>query len=257
MADDERSIVRVENPDGAGPFVIVCDHASHRLPPEYGSLGASEGDLVSHIAWDPGALPVSRALSAMLDAPLLWPDVSRLVVDCNRDPKAPDLIVAESEGRAVPGNRDVDATERLRRLSLVHDPYHRAIEQCLERRRAAGRPGGLVAVHSFTPVYRGRSRPWQIGIVFDDDRRLADPLIARLAPDPALSVGINQPYSPADRVYYTLTRHARPRGLPAVMIEIRNDLIADAAGQDAWAGRLGAILASLSGMVSGTADAVA
>jgi predicted N-formylglutamate amidohydrolase len=256
MADDERSIVRVENPDGAGPFVIVCDHASRRLPSEYGSLGASDENLVSHIAWDPGALPVSRSLSAMLDAPLLWPDVSRLIVDCNRDPDAPDLIVAESEGRAVPGNRDLDASERLRRLALAHDPYHRAIERCLDGRRAAGRPSALVAVHSFTPVYGGRSRPWQVGIVFDDDRRLADALVARLAADPALTVGVNQPYSPADRVYYTVTRHARPRGLPAVMIEIRNDVIADEAGQAAWADRLGAILASRTGIVSEAADAV-
>lgn len=257
MADDDRGSLHVENPDGAGPFVIVCDHASNRLPAAYGTLGLPPEDRVSHIAWDPGALPVSRALSAMLDAPLLWPEVSRLVVDCNRDPDAPDLIVEASDGRAVPGNRDVEAAERLRRLALVHGPYHRAVERCLDARRAAGGPTGLVAIHSFTPVYGGRSRPWQVGIVCDDDRRLADPIIARLQADTALSVGVNQPYSPADRVYYTLTRHARPRGLPAVMIEIRNDVVADEAGQRAWADRLGAILASLSGIVSGTTDAAA
>ena len=257
MADEGRNPVRTENPDGAGPFVIVCDHASNRLPREYDTLGLSSDALLSHIAWDPGALPVSRALSAMLDAPLLWPDVSRLIVDCNRDPGAPDLIVAESEGRAVPGNREVDEGERVHRLAAVHVPYHHAIAALLEGRAAAGRATAMVAVHSFTPVYLGQTRPWDIGIVFDDDRRLSDPLIAALGRDPGLTVGVNEPYSPADRVYYTLTRHARPRGLPAVMIEIRNDLIADAAGQKAWADRLGAILASLSPMVLGGADAAA
>jgi predicted N-formylglutamate amidohydrolase len=255
MADEGRNPVRTENPDGAGPFVIVCDHASNRLPREYDALGLSSDALLSHIAWDPGALPVSRALSAMLDAPLLWPDASRLIVDCNRDPGAPDLIVAESEGRAVPGNRDVGGGERVRRIGAVHVPYHNAIDRCLESR--TGRATAVVAVHSFNPVYLGRSRPWQIGIVFDDDRRLSDPLIAALGADPTLDVGVNQPYSPDDRVYYTVTRHARPRGLPAVMIEIRNDLIADAAGQKAWAGRLGVILASLSPVVLGGADAAA
>lgn len=255
MADEGRTIVHEENPDGAGPFVVVCDHASNRLSPEYQSLGLPADVLLSHIAWDPGALPVSRMLSAQLDAPLLWPDASRLLVDCNRDPGAPDLIVAESEGRVVPGNRDVGERERAWRLGAIHTPYHYAIDRCIDRRLAVGRATAVVAVHSFTSVYLGRSRPWDIGIVFDDDRRLSDPLIAVLRADPALTVGVNEPYSPADRVYYTLSRHARPRRLPAVMIEIRNDLIAGETGQKAWADRLGAILASLSSIVSGTADA--
>jgi predicted N-formylglutamate amidohydrolase len=255
MADESRSGVHEDNAGGAGPFVIVCDHASNRMPPGYGSLGLAPDALLSHIAWDPGALPVSRRLSRMLDAPLLWPDVSRLIVDCNRDPDAPDLIAAESEGRRIPGNRDVGEGERIRRLGAVHVPYHHAIDACLARRGDAGRMTGLVAVHSFTPVYLGRQRPWQIGIVFDDDRRLADPMVRALKADPALSVGVNEPYSPADRVYYTCTRHARARGLPTVMIEIRNDQIADEEGQDAWADRLGAILASLAPVVRGAADA--
>ena len=255
MAEDNRSPVHEENRGGAGPFVIVCDHASNFIPPRYDSLGLSGESLHAHIAWDPGALGVSRRLSAVLDAPLLWPDTSRLVVDCNRDPDAPDLIAAESEGRPVPGNLSVDEAERLHRLASVHVPYHLAIERLLDERAAAGRATALVAVHSFTPVYLGVSRPWEIGIVFDDDRRLSDPLVAALQDDPALTVGSNQPYGPGDRVYYTVTRHARARGLPGVMIEIRNDVIAGGAAEVAWADRLGAILASLSAIVSGEADA--
>jgi predicted N-formylglutamate amidohydrolase len=132
--------------------------------------------------------------------------------------------------------------ERSRRLANIHAPFHDAIDACLTRRMSSGRPTALVAIHSFTPVYFGKARPWQIGILFDDDRRLADLLIGGLEADSALTVGINQPYSPADGVYYTLGRHARPWGLPAAMIEIRNDEIGNAAGQQGWASRLGDIL---------------
>ena len=206
------------------------------------SFGFAEDALQTHIAWDPGALAVARLLSARLDAPLFWPDASRLIIDCNRAPDASSLIVFESEGRLVPANRGLSEKERSRRLDRIHAPYHDAIDGCLERRMAAGRPTALIAIHSFTPVYFGKARPWQIGILFDDNRRLADLLIRELKTDPLLNIGINQPYSPADGVYYTLSRHAGPRGLHAVMIEIRNDEIGDAAGQQGWAYRLADIL---------------
>jgi predicted N-formylglutamate amidohydrolase len=242
MRDASRNAVVVENPDGAGPFVIVCDHASNRIPEEYQSFGFAEDALQTHIAWDPGALAVARFLSARLDAPLLWPDVSRLVIDCNRPPDASSLIGVESEGRPVPANRALNEAERSRRLDRIHTPYHAAIDACLERRLAARLTTALIAIHSFTPVYLGRARPWQVGIVFDEDRRVADLLIHGLSADPALSVGINEPYAPADLVYYTVARHAGRWGLPAAMIEIRNDEIGDEVGQRSWADRLAKIL---------------
>ena len=242
MSVEHRSPVVVENPEGAGPFVIVCDHASNRIPDEYQSFGFAEDVLATHIAWDPGALVVSRRLSVLLDAPLLWPDVSRLVIDCNRPVDAASLIVIESEGRPVPANRDLSEAQRAKRIQRVHAPYHEAIDACLKRRLAAGVEPALIAIHSFTPVYLGKSRPWEIGIVFGDDRRLADDFIHGLQADPALTVGINQPYAPADQVYYTVERHAGQWGLPAVMIEIRNDEIGDAEGQRGWADRLADIL---------------
>jgi predicted N-formylglutamate amidohydrolase len=238
MRDASRNVVVVENPDGAGPLVIVCDHASNRIPEEYQSFGFAEDALQTHIAWDPGALAVARLLSARLDAPLLWPDVSRLVIDCNRAPDASSLIVVESEGRPVPANRVVGEEERTRRLDRIHAPYHAAIDACLRRRVAAKLPTALIAIHSFTPVYLGRVRPWQVGIVFEEDRRIADRLIGGLRADPALNVGVNEPYAPADHVYYTVARHAGQWGLPAAMIEIRNDEIGDEAGQRSWADRL-------------------
>jgi predicted N-formylglutamate amidohydrolase len=238
----ERGLIVTENPDGPGPFVFVCDHASNRIPDAYMSFGFAEDALLTHIAWDPGALGVARRLAMRFDGPLFWPDASRLIIDCNRVPTATSLIVSESEGRPVPANFGLTEAERSRRLEQIHVPYHAAIDACLERRLARRQPTALVAVHSYTPIYLGKPRPWQVGIVFGEDRRLADLLIRELEADPALSVGINQPYSPGDQVYYTVERHAGARGLPAVMIEIRNDEIGDRAGERSWADRLAYIL---------------
>jgi predicted N-formylglutamate amidohydrolase len=239
---DPDTLIIVENGAGAGPFVLLCDHASNRIPDEYHSFGFTADQLGLHVAWDPGALAVARLLSARLDAPLFWPDVSRLVIDCNRPLDAASLVVVESEGRAVPANLGLSTAERARRIERIHAPYHDAIDACLVRRHASGLATILVAIHSFTPVYLGKARRWQVGIVFDEDDRMANALISGLAADPALTVGINEPYAPADLVYYTVSRHARPHGLPAAMIEIRNDEIADAEGQKAWADRLTDIL---------------
>jgi predicted N-formylglutamate amidohydrolase len=237
--------------------VILCDHASNRIPEAYQSFGFAEDALQTHIAWDPGALAVARLLSVKLDAPLFWPDASRLIIDCNRAPDASSLIVTESEGRPVPANRVLSEQERSRRLDFIHAPYHDAIDGCLDRRMADRRPTALIAIHSYTPVYFGKARPWQVGILFDDDRRIADLLIGGLKADPALTVGINQPYSPADGVYYTLSRHAGPRGLPAVMIEIRNDEIGDEAGKLSWADRLAKIFVAVEPRLVGASHVAA
>lgn len=242
MSDRAYEPVVVENPDGSGPFVIVCDHASNRIPEQYASFGYDADALSTHIAWDPGALAVARLLSGELDAPLIWPDVSRLVIDCNRAADVASLIVTESEGRQVPANHGLSDEERTRRLDTIHGAYHAAIEACLAQRRASHLQTMLIAIHSYTPVFLGQARPWQVGMIFDDDRRLADHLVSGLKADPALTVGINEPYSPADNVYYTVARHSRPRDLPAAMIEIRNDEIGDDAGQRRWADRLANIL---------------
>jgi predicted N-formylglutamate amidohydrolase len=255
MTDGASEPVVVENPDGSGPFVILCDHASNRIPEDYASFGFDEDSLQTHIAWDPGALAVARLLSAELDAPLIWPDVSRLVIDCNRAPGVASLIVMESEGRPVPANRGLSASERERRLGRIHAPYHSAIETCLARRRKSRLPTILIAVHSYTPVFLGKARPWEVGILFDDDRRLADFLIGGLKADPALTVGMNEPYSPADHVYYTVGRHAQPHGLPAAMIEIRNDEIGDETGQRLWANRLTRLLTAAERSFAGASHA--
>lgn len=236
---------KVTNRRGAGPFVIVCDHASNFVPEEYGTLGLDPAELTRHIAWDPGALPVSQRMATMLDAPLVESCVSRLIIDCNRPLDAPDLIWEVSETTAIPGNSKLGADERARRIALAHRPYHDLIEEVIAERSRTGHLSALVAVHSFTPIYNSVARPWQVGIIHDDDTRLSEPMVSALRQIPGLSVGVNQPYSPADRVYYTLERHARSRGLPCVMIEIRNDEISGEAGQRKWGELLAGLLASL------------
>jgi predicted N-formylglutamate amidohydrolase len=240
---DNWNPVRVSNPDGASQFVILCDHASNHIPDGFGTLGLDPDDLQKHIAWDPGALGVSRAMSRELDAPLVESCVSRLIIDCNRPLDAPDLVPSLSEVTTIPGNVSLDEAAKLQRVALSHRPYHAAIEQLADARAGKGLPEPIyVAVHSYTPVYRGVTRPWHIGIIHDDDDRVAAPLIAALRALSEFNVGINEPYSPADRVYYTLERHASAFGLPAVMIEIRNDLITTAQEEQAWGVMLSGLL---------------
>jgi predicted N-formylglutamate amidohydrolase len=239
--------VKVTNRHGSSRYVIVCDHASNFIPQEYGTLGLEPAALTRHIAWDPGALPVAQRLAAALDAPLVESCISRLVIDCNRPLDAPDLMVAVtvSEKTVIPGNQGLSLKEREARIALSWQPFHDTIEALVEARLAAGQPTWLISVHSFTPMFKGIWRPWHIGIIHDADTRLATPLIAALKRLDGVTVGINEPYSPADRVYYTLERHARSRGLPCAMIEIRNDEISEERDQLLWGGRLGDILAGL------------
>jgi predicted N-formylglutamate amidohydrolase len=230
--------VGITNPDGGSRWVLTCDHASNFLPAEYGTLGLPAGELSRHIAWDPGALPVARLLAEALDAVLVESSVSRLVIDCNRPLDAGNLICETSEGTAIPGNVGLTQEQRQARIDLAWRPFHDTIDKVVEERLAGGRETFLVSIHSFTPVYFGKKRPWHVGVIHDEDTRLAAPLIAALEAQDGLTVGVNEPYSPADRVYFTLEKHARRRGLPCVMIEIRNDEIADEAGQARWADRL-------------------
>ncbi|GAA4119846.1 N-formylglutamate amidohydrolase [Aminobacter aganoensis] len=237
--------VRVTNRDGRSPYVILCDHASNHLPASVGTLGLDAAEMLRHIAWDPGALPVSQRVAEGLDATLVESCVSRLAIDCNRPLGAPDLIPEISETTIIPGNAELSATQRQARIALSWQPFHDAIDDIVSERRREGRETRLVSVHSFTPVYKGVSRPWHIGIIHDEDSRLAAPLVTALQQLDGVTVGVNEPYSPADRVYFTLEHHGRSRGLPCAMIEIRNDEISAPAGQRRWADLLTGIFAEL------------
>ncbi len=226
--------VSVDQREGAGQFLIVCDHASNHMPAEFGGLGLEAADLARHIAWDPGALAVSRRMSKNLHAPLVRSNASRLLIDCNRPLDAPDLIAGFSESTVIPGNADLSQIKRQERIDRFYTPFHDAIEDTLKPRLFRGQRPGLIAVHSFNPVYRGVQRPWEIGIIHDEDSAWALGMVERIRAQTNFTVGVNEPYSPKDRVYFTLERHARSRGLPAVMIEVRNDEIANEKQQAYW-----------------------
>lgn len=217
--------VDVWNATGSGEVLVLCEHASNHIPARYEGLGLSEEDRISHAAWDPGALAVAKGLSAALDAPLVASCVSRLVYDCNRPPEAPSAMPAKSELIEVPGNRNLDAAARAERVATVYDPFCAAVAKVIADRKAAGRETMLVTIHSFTPVYYGSPRSVEIGILHDDDTRLADAMLDAAPALPHRQVERNAPYGPQDGVTHSLVLHGQDNGLANVMIEIRNDLL--------------------------------
>jgi predicted N-formylglutamate amidohydrolase len=236
LGPDEPPPVELVNAGGRSSAVLVCDHAANRVPRRLGMLGLDAVQLADHIGWDPGAGDVARQLSAHLDAPLVLSGYSRLVIDCNRPLRNTESIAEQSDSVPVPGNRGLSAEERERRVTALFWPYHDAIDRLLDGR--IRRPSLLLSIHSFTPVLNGRPRPWHIGISHWRDRRLAALMLGILARSGEFTVGDNAPYPIDDDVDYTIPVHGEGRGLPSVMIEIRQDGIRTAAGATAWAARL-------------------
>jgi predicted N-formylglutamate amidohydrolase len=234
--------VLVERAAAPSPFFVTCDHASNRLPAQLGDLGVTEADRARHIAWDIGALAVARGLSAALDATLVASGYSRLVMDMNRPLHREDSCPLSSETTPVPGNADLSVEARDARRRALFEPYHAAITELLDARRACGQSTLLVAVHSFTPVYRGRARPWEIALLSNRDRRVADLLMQALRREPGLEIGDNIPYRLTDEGDYGVPVHGEQRGLPHVLIELRQDEVASAGGQRAWVARLAPLL---------------
>jgi predicted N-formylglutamate amidohydrolase len=219
------------------PFFLVCDHAGRALPRSLGSLGVPEEELRRHIAWDVGSARVTRRLAALLESTAVLQTYSRLAIDCNRPLDAPDSIVTESEDTTIPGNRDLTVAERTRRGRAIFEPYHQRIRAELDARDDRQESSVLVAIHSFTPVFRGIGRPWHVGILYNRDARLAAQLLALFRLDETLVVGDNQPYAANELTDYSLVEHGEHRKIACVEIEIRQDLIANDAGQEAWARR--------------------
>ncbi|RMD48515.1 MAG: N-formylglutamate amidohydrolase [Alphaproteobacteria bacterium] len=228
--------VEVIGEPGSAPVVLAVDHASPELPRALGDLGLDPAHRRAHAAWDPGALALARAIARRLGAPVVASRYSRLVHDVNRPPASPEAMPAEVEGIPVPGNRDLGEAERAARAEALYAPFHRAIDDALAAAEARHGRAALVTVHSFTPSWHGRPRAVEIGILHDADARLAEALLARLAEAmPGRRIARNRPYGPEDGVTHTLRVHALPRGLPNVMIEVRNDLLATEAGIEAVA----------------------
>jgi predicted N-formylglutamate amidohydrolase len=227
--------VDIVRPDGEPSLILLCDHASNAIPPDIGDLGLDPADMARHIAWDLGARGLTLSLSDLFEAPAILSRYSRLVIDPNRGEDDPTLIMRLYDGSVIPGNRHVDGAERDRRIAAYHRPYHAAIEAAIDRALAQGVTPRLVSIHSFTPQLRGRTpRPWHVGVLWAGDDRLAAPILAGLRAEDELVVGDNEPYS-GHLEGDCLWRHGIARGLPHVLIEVRNDLIGDGAGQAAWA----------------------
>jgi predicted N-formylglutamate amidohydrolase len=236
LAPDESPPFEQVNPAGTSAVVLVCDHASNRIPRVLGNLGLGPEQLARHIAWDPGAAAVARGLCARLDAPLVLAGWSRLVIDLNRPLASPESIPEVSDTVRIPGNLGLTTAARALRVSALFDPYHRAVAALLDAR--ASKPTVLLSIHSFTPMLGDQARPWHVGIACGADRRLADPLVRALRRHGDLSVGDNEPYDVDHRYDFTLPMHGEGRGIRHAMIEIRQDQLDSAAGIEAWVARL-------------------
>jgi predicted N-formylglutamate amidohydrolase len=242
LQDDEASPVRVLREHASSDLFLTADHAGRSIPRSLGRLGVSESELDRHIGWDIGIAAITERLSATLDATAVLQTYSRLVIDCNRDPSVPSSIPEISEATPIPGNVGLSEDQRAARRDAIFAPYHARIEALLNARRDAGRRTVYVAMHSFTPVFKGESRGMQVGILYNRDNRLALILMDLLRAEGDLTVGDNAPYAVSDITDYGVPVHAEKRGLAHVEIEIRQDLITDEAGQTAWAERFARLL---------------
>ena len=242
LAADEPAPVNVYRAEAASPLFLVADHAGNLLPRALGRLGLDEAECRRHIAWDIGIGGLGSILADALDATLIRQNYSRLVIDCNRPPGTPTSIPQISELTRIPGNEGLSQAHKKARANEIFWPYHRRIEAELNRRRAAGRPTALIALHSFTPAFKGVARPWHAAVLYHRDPRLSHAIAALLKAEAGLVIGDNEPYSVSDTTDYTIPVHGERRSLPHCLIEMRQDLIADEAGQRAWALRLARLL---------------
>jgi len=242
LSADDPPPFTVEQPDGTSDFVLICDHAGRAIPKRLGSLGLTEAELETHIAWDLGIAGVSRALARRLDAFLITQTYSRLVIDCNRPPNSPQSIVTISERTTIAANESLAAEERQQRAREIFQPYHERIVAELDRRSALGRRSIVVTMHSFTPVYLGEPRALHCGVLYLHETRLAHQVLRLLREDAELLVGENAPYAATAATDYALVVHGEQRGLHCVELELRQDLIATPADHERWAERLEHVL---------------
>lgn len=240
---DEPPAYEIVNEHASGGMVLVCDHASNRIPRRLGSLGLTDDQLASHIAWDPGAAEVARRLAPLVDAPLVLSNYSRLVIDCNRPLVSPQSIAEQSAEIPVPGNVGLSVEARAARAEALFHPYQQAIAGILAAR--GSRTRWLLAIHSFTPVWAGQPRPWPISVAHGRDRALAASMLAGLRSTGDFLIGDNEPYSIGREFDYTVPVHGEDRGLACAMIEIRQDGLTTATDAALWADRLAVAIRDL------------
>ncbi len=230
--------VVVLNETGTSDIVFICEHASNHMPASFGKLGLPDSDLERHIAWDIGAEAVTRGLSERLNAVCFLGTYSRLLIDLNRPIDSETCIPVRSESTVIPGNIDISADDRTQRVKRIFHPFHDRIVKHLDKRLHEGKKTTIVAIHSFTPTFLGNKRQWHAGILFNQSRQLANRMISALRYDGTLSVEANVPYVIDRRDDYAIPVHGEDRGLDAILVEIRQDLIHTVPGQMEWADRI-------------------
>jgi predicted N-formylglutamate amidohydrolase len=242
LSEDDPPVFLIEHAKGSSAFVLTCDHAGREIPHKLAGLGLSEHDRSTHVAWDLGVAELGRRLSARLDAFLIMHNYSRLVIDANRPPGAPDSIPTLCERTRIAANEGLSSSDARKRFEEVFHPYHQRIRDELDARSARACASVLVALHSFTPVYMDEGRRWHVGVLYGRDPRLGRLVRDGLSSDGTLIVGDNQPYSVSDASDYTIIAHGEQRGIPHVELEIRQNLLESESDVQSWAGRLGGVL---------------
>ncbi len=225
-------------------LLIICDHATNLLPPEYGTLGLDGTQLNRHIGYDIGALAVALGIGQRLRATVISSRFSRLLIDPNRGKDDPTLIMQLSDGAIVPGNLALDEPERAKRIAAYYNPYHATIAAETGAMLSRGIVPVIVSIHSFTEAWRGVLRKWHGAVLWDKDPRVAVPLLRELRTRTGFEIGDNEPYSGHLR-NDSIFRHSTLGGLPSVLVEIRQDLIREAKGQHEWDALLADCLAAI------------
>ncbi|MCF8468848.1 MAG: N-formylglutamate amidohydrolase [Sneathiella sp.] len=251
MTETKPPIFEIEYADSPNPLLLTVDHASRYIPQSYDNLGLEDPAVLHrHIAWDIGIEDVSRRLADKLKATTIFAGFSRLLLDANRYPDNPAVTPAVSDGVEIPANQRITETEKSRRLETWFKPYHAAITELVEKKAAAHAEPLLISMHSFTPVMNDFERPWHIGVLWDEDPRIALPLLDILRRNSSIVVGDNEPYSAREPLGYTMNEHGMKRGIPNVAIEIRQDLIDTHQGAEKWASIMADALRQLDGMAA-------
>ena len=233
------------NREGGAAILFLCDHASNHVPGQLDGLGLDPANLRRHIAWDIGAAELAKTLARRLDGPAILAGFSRLVIDNNRGPDDPTSVPEISDGVIIPGNRRLTEAERSARSEAIFEPYHAMIDEKIDVLLATGKPPVVLSIHSFTPIMRGKERPWHVSVLWQSDPRLPQALLRRLRTTPGVCAGDNVPYSARDGYGYTVECHAETRGLAHALLEVRQDLIDTTAGVEKWGGMLAEVLSEI------------
>lgn len=215
----------------------MCEHASNYIPDAFHNLGLSQDQVNDHIGWDIGALDVAKALADKLDAPLIYSNYSRLLIDLNRILENPGLIPSVSENHQIAGNQNLTEEQRQERIDTLYTPFHDAAANLINTQKTKHKALKIVSIHSFTPIFLGQQRPWPIGVLYGQAQNFAQQVINNLSYQ-KLNVGVNEPYEIDIEEDMTIPFHGDNNLIPALLLEIRNDLISTNTGVEEWAERL-------------------